>query len=264
MRRGWHLSFVTVVLGLVAVLLAGCPKRPTLAPSTAGPAPGVGPSVSAPPPVPGAAGAVGVPGAPAAPGAVPPGVAAVPPLPSAPGAPSAPGVPGAPSPPAAPGAPSVPVAPGVPAAPGAPGAIAAAPGAPTTPGAGTVIPALPAPQEFLETAALRNIYFDFDKYEIRPGDALLLEENAKWLKASADTRVLIEGHCDERGTNEYNLALGERRAKATGDYLVSLGIAASRITTISYGEERPVCTERAESCWAQNRRSHFLVKPGGS
>ena len=236
MRRGWHLSFVTVVLGLVAVLLAGCPKRPTLAPRAAEPTPGVGPSVSTPPPAPGAAGAVGVPGAPAAPGAVPPGVAAVPPVPGAPGAPSAPGVPGAPS----------------------------APGAPTTPGAGTVIPALPAPQEFLETAALRNIYFDFDKYEIRPGDALILEENAKWLKTSANTLVLIEGHCDERGTNEYNLALGERRAKATGDYLVSLGIAASRITTISYGEERPVCTERAESCWAQNRRSHFLVKPGGS
>jgi len=156
------------------------------------------------------------------------------------------------------------VAPGVPAAPGAPGAIAAAPGAPTAPGAGTVIPALPAPQAFLETAALRNIYFDFDKYEIRPGDALILEENAKWLKASADTVVLIEGHCDERGTNEYNLALGERRAKATQNYLVSLGIAASRITTISYGEERPVCTERAESCWAQNRRAHFLVKRGGS
>jgi outer membrane protein OmpA-like peptidoglycan-associated protein len=250
MRRGWHLSFVTVVLGLAAVLLAGCPKRPTLAPRAAGPAPGVGPSMSAPPPAPGAAGAVGVPDAPAAPapvpgpapgapaapgapGAVPPGVAAIPPLPGAPGVPSAPGVPGAPSAPAAPGAPSVPVAPGVPAAPGAPGAIAAAPGAPTTPGAGTVIPALPAPQEFLETAALRNIYFDFDKYEIRPGDALILEENANWLKASANTLVLIEGHCDERGTNEYNLALGERRAKATGDYLVSLGIAASRITTIS-------------------------------
>jgi peptidoglycan-associated lipoprotein len=250
MRRGWHLSFVTVVLGLVAVLLAGCPKRPTLAPRAAEPTPGVGPSVSAAPP------------APAAPGAVPPGVAAVPPVPGTPGAPSAPGIPGAPS---APGAPSVPpVAPGVPATPGAPGAIAAAPGAPTTPGAGTVIPALPAPQEFLETAALRNIYFDFDKYEIRPGDAPILEENAKWLKTSANTLVLIEGHCDERGTNEYNLALGERRAKATGDYLVSLGIAASRITTISYGEERPVCTERAESCWAQNRRSHFLVKPGGS
>ena len=249
MMRGWHLSFVTVVLGLAVVLLAGCPKRPALAPNAAGPVPGVGPSVSAPPPAP------APPAAPGAGGGVPPGVAAVPPSPGAPGAPGAP---------AAPGAPSVPVAPGVPAAPGAPGAIAAAPGAPTAPGAGTVIPALPAPQAFLETAALRNIYFDFDKYEIRPGDALILEENAKWLKASADTVVLIEGHCDERGTNEYNLALGERRAKATQNYLVSLGIAASRITTISYGEERPVCTERAESCWAQNRRAHFLVKRGGS
>ena len=73
--------------------------------------------------------------------------------------------------------------------------------------------------------------------------------------------MLIEGHCDERGTNEYNLALGERRAKSTMNYLVSQGIQASRITIISYGEERPVCTEKTEECWAKNRRAHFLVKP---
>ena len=72
--------------------------------------------------------------------------------------------------------------------------------------------------------------------------------------------LLIEGHADERGTNEYNLALGERRAKATRDYLVSVGIDAGRITVISYGEERPTCTEKAEACWAKNRRAHFLVK----
>jgi len=73
--------------------------------------------------------------------------------------------------------------------------------------------------------------------------------------------LLIEGHCDERGTNEYNLALGERRAKATMNYLVSQGIQANRITIISYGEERPICTEKTEACWAKNRRANFLVKP---
>jgi peptidoglycan-associated lipoprotein len=119
---------------------------------------------------------------------------------------------------------------------------------------------LPAPQEFVETAALRNVYFDFDRYEIRPGDAAVLTEVAAWLKAHPNVLVLIEGHCDERGTNEYNLALGQRRATATRDYLVSLGVAASRITLISYGEERPVCIGRDEACWAQNRRAHFLVK----
>ena len=72
--------------------------------------------------------------------------------------------------------------------------------------------------------------------------------------------MLIEGHCDERGTNEYNLALGERRAKSTMNYLVSQGVQASRITIISYGKERPVCTEHTEDCWARNRRSHFLTK----
>ena len=72
--------------------------------------------------------------------------------------------------------------------------------------------------------------------------------------------MLIEGHCDERGTNEYNLALGERRARATMNYLLAQGLPATRITIISYGKERPVCTEHAESCWARNRRAHFLVK----
>lgn len=125
---------------------------------------------------------------------------------------------------------------------------------------GTTIPALPSPTGFSETAALRDIHFDFDEYAIRPQDAKTLEENARWLRNNARAILLVEGHADERGTNEYNLALGERRAKATRDYLESLGVAASRISTISYGEERPVCIERTESCWAQNRRAHFLVK----
>ncbi len=119
----------------------------------------------------------------------------------------------------------------------------------------------PAPKEFMAVAALKEVYFDFDKYDIRAEDAKTLDANAAWLKSNGDNLVLIEGHCDERGTNEYNLALGERRAKATMNYLVSQGIQANRITIISYGEERPVCTEKTEACWAKNRRAAFLVKP---
>ena len=116
----------------------------------------------------------------------------------------------------------------------------------------------PSPKEFV---AVKEVYFDFDKYDIRPEDAKTLDANAAWLKSNADNLLLIEGHCDERGTNEYNLALGERRAKATMNYLVSQGIQANRITIISYGEERPVCNEKTEACWAKNRRANFLVKP---
>ena len=108
---------------------------------------------------------------------------------------------------------------------------------------------------------LRDVFFDFDKYDIRQADAKVLDSNATWLKSNANHLVLIEGHCDERGTNEYNLALGERRAKSAMNYLVSQGVQASRITIISYGEERPACNEKTEECWAKNRRAHFLVKP---
>jgi peptidoglycan-associated lipoprotein len=135
-----------------------------------------------------------------------------------------------------------------------PGPSAAAPSGPAT-APGTP----PSPSEFSANPALKDIYFDFDKYDIRAADAKTLDENATWLKRN-DTLVLIEGHCDERGTNEYNLALGERRAKATMNYLVSQGIQANRITIISYGEERPVCTEKNESCYQKNRHAHFLVK----
>jgi len=121
--------------------------------------------------------------------------------------------------------------------------------------------ARPSPKEFTAIPELKPIYFDFDKYDIRPGDAKALDANAQWLKSNANQLVLIEGHCDERGTNEYNLALGERRAKSTMNYLVSQGVQASRITIISYGEERPVCTQKNEECWSKNRRAQFLVKP---
>ena len=137
----------------------------------------------------------------------------------------------------------------------------ATPTAPTTtPPAATSTPGTRPPvAEFAANPNLKDIYFDFDKYDIRPGDAKVLDSNATWLKGN-NNLVLIEGHCDERGTNEYNLALGERRAKATMNYLVSQGVQAGRITIISYGEERPLCTEHNEACWARNRRAHFLTK----
>src|SRR5258707_558255 len=100
----------------------------------------------------------------------------------------------------------------------------------------------PAPSEFRATDNLKDVFFDFDKYDIRPTDAKMLDTNAAWLKSN-DNLVLIEGHCDERGTNEYNLALGERRAKAAMNYLVAQGVQASRITIISYGKERPTGTD---------------------
>ena len=106
------------------------------------------------------------------------------------------------------------------------------------------------PAEFMPNAALKDVYFDFDKSNIRPGDAKILDASATYLKANPNQLVLIEGHCDERGTAEYNLALGERRAKAAMNYLVAQGIDASRFTLISYGKERPVCTEKTEACWA--------------
>jgi len=121
--------------------------------------------------------------------------------------------------------------------------------------------ARPVVQDFAATPELTDVFFDFDKYDIRPGNAKTLDSNASWLKSNPNHLVLIEGHCDQRGTNEYNLALGERRAKSTMNYLVSQGVQANRITIISYGEERPQCTEHTESCWAKNRRAHFLVKP---
>src|SRR5262245_54041238 len=127
--------------------------------------------------------------------------------------------------------------------------------------AGTVIPALPSPGSFADSAALRDIHFDFDQYRIRPDAGRALEENARWLKSHGSALLLIEGHADERGTNEYNLALAERRAGAARDYLIAMGVARTRINVVSYGEERPVCADRTESCWARNRRAHFLVKP---
>ena len=135
---------------------------------------------------------------------------------------------------------------------------ASAPSAPETPavvtpsvkeeeivGAGKLIP------------ALKLIYFDFDKSDIRDDMKPVLKENAKWLTDHKSVKAQVEGHCDERGTNDYNLALGSRRAESVKRYLVGLGVPADRLTTISYGEERPVCTQHDESCYSRNRRAQF-------
>jgi peptidoglycan-associated lipoprotein len=113
--------------------------------------------------------------------------------------------------------------------------------------------------EILESQMLKDIHFDFDQYEIRPGDVEILNENAALLKKYSDVAIQIEGHCDERGTVEYNLALGERRANSTKNYLVSLGISPDHISTISYGEERPLDPGHNEEAWAKNRRAHMII-----
>jgi len=118
------------------------------------------------------------------------------------------------------------------------------------------------PREYSVVAELADVHFDFDKYDIRPDDATLLDGHAAWLKQNGDRLILIEGHCDERGTTEYNVALGERRAKATMNYLISRGISASRIAIVSYGEEQPGCKQHTDACWTQNRRAHFMAKRG--
>jgi peptidoglycan-associated lipoprotein len=118
----------------------------------------------------------------------------------------------------------------------------------------------PPPTEFRATVGVRSISFDFDRAEIRPADAAILDANADWLRINPDRLALIEGHCDERGTAEYNLALGERRALAAKTYLIARGIAESRLTVTSYGFERPLCREHNESCWSRNRRAEFLIK----
>ena len=138
---------------------------------------------------------------------------------------------------------------------------AAAPATPTPAPAPAATTVRPVPAEFAAIPELRDIQFDFDQYDIRPDAARTLDANAAWLKSNANHLLLIEGHCDERGTNEYNLALGERRAKSAMNYLVAQGVQAARITIISYGEERPLCSEHNDTCWQQNRRGHFLVKP---
>jgi peptidoglycan-associated lipoprotein len=134
------------------------------------------------------------------------------------------------------------------------------PPAATMPQSGVVSSDLPTSVEAINKAGyLKDVFFDTDKAELRADSRDTLAADAEWLKRYPTVKVQIEGHCDERNTEAYNLALGWRRCNATKDYLVSVGVAADRLATISYGEERPFATCHNESCWWQNRRSHFVV-----
>lgn len=119
----------------------------------------------------------------------------------------------------------------------------------------------PAPVAEAEAVkALQDVFFDFDSYAIRPGDASILQKDAEWIKANPGRIVTVEGNCDERGTVEYNLALGQRRADAAKKYLVSLGVPADRLKTISFGKSKPFDPGHNEAAWAKNRRDHFVVQ----
>jgi peptidoglycan-associated lipoprotein len=111
----------------------------------------------------------------------------------------------------------------------------------------------------LETGPLADIHFGYDSFELDDQARQALQGHANWLRSNQQGRVEVEGHCDDRGTVEYNLALGAKRAAMAKSYLVSLGVSADRITTISYGEELPLCYDASESCWSRNRRAHFVV-----
>jgi len=117
----------------------------------------------------------------------------------------------------------------------------------------------PAPAAF-NVSDLVDVFFAYDKSDLTAASRDTLANNAKLLKAASGVKIIVEGHCDERGTNEYNLGLGERRANAVKNYLVSLGISASRIKTISYGEEKPFAMGHNETSWKQNRRAHFSLQ----
>lgn len=127
-----------------------------------------------------------------------------------------------------------------------------------TPGPGPkAVEHLPVDEAFKRQ--VRDAFFDFDRADIRPDGRVALAQTAQFLREYPDARVLIEGHCDERGSTEYNLGLGDRRANSAKEFLVSLGISAKRIETISYGKERPFCFESNEDCWQLNRRAHFVL-----
>lgn len=111
-----------------------------------------------------------------------------------------------------------------------------------------------------ESMGVTDIYFDYDKFNVRADMKSAMESNAKWLKANPKVSATIEGHADSRGTEEYNLALGERRAQATKRFLMALGVKEGQISTISYGEERSVCMQESEGCYSKNRRAHFAVR----
>ena len=115
-----------------------------------------------------------------------------------------------------------------------------------------------------DASPLKDVFYEFDRYDLSADARATLRANADWLKSNPSAKVEIEGHCDERGTNEYNLALGAKRAQAAREFLSSLGIPAERLSTISYGEEIPVCQEHSEDCWRKNRRARFVILQGRS
>ncbi len=130
------------------------------------------------------------------------------------------------------------------------------PNNPSTPGGGVPDNSMD-PETISELA---DIHFDFDQYDLRGGDREILTNNGRWLTDNGSTRVLIEGHCDERGTVEYNLALGEKRARTARDFLASYGISQDRLDIISYGKERPLDPRGSEEAWSVNRRCHFVKR----
>lgn len=163
-----------------------------------------------------------------------------------------------------------------PAPPPSPVAAAPAPPAPLPPPAPPPPPRAPAPpapapltedqlfqrktlDELNAERPLNDVFFDYDQSVIRDDARSPLQRNVDWLRRWTSTRITVEGHCDSRGTSEYNIALGERRATAVKEYLVNLGVPADRILTVSKGKEQPFCRDESEGCWQQNRRGHFLV-----
>ena len=123
---------------------------------------------------------------------------------------------------------------------------------------------VPGSAEDLRVNVGDTVHFDYDRSDLHSADRNILQRQAAWLQKYPGIRVQVQGNCDERGTREYNLALGARRANSVKDYLVSLGISPDRIETISYGKERPICTESTDSCWAQNRRAVTVIESGAS
>jgi peptidoglycan-associated lipoprotein len=154
--------------------------------------------------------------------------------------------------------PPMPAAPTAPPAPPAPPTPATPPAAPRTLSEDEIF-AQKSLAQLNSEKPLADVFFDLDNAAIKDSDKSALSTNAAWLKRWSNTRISIEGHCDERGTAEYNLALGERRANAVKAYLVSLGVPADRLVVVSKGKETPFCAEKNEACWKENRRGHFVI-----
>jgi peptidoglycan-associated lipoprotein len=158
-----------------------------------------------------------------------------------------------------------------PPAPPPPPAMAPAPPPPPPPPRPAPPPAPPAPvQQSIVPGSIQDfqvnvgdrVFFEYDKSDLDDRARATLQKQAAWLQRFGSVTLIVEGHCDERGTREYNLGLGARRAQAAKDYLTSLGVAGARLDTISFGKERPVCVESSEACWSQNRRGVSTIKSG--